>query len=105
MRSRSTSTFLSQGLGQLSLVLILCVTQLRAVVVLWCQLHLICSNFHFFWIQMVEFAEDLLLGPGGGGRVGHELRIEEFGTLLVDKLIVEGHRLVVWILLLTFEAH
>ena len=55
---------------------------------------------------MVAFSEDLPLGPGGGGRVGHVQSIEELGGPLVvpDKLVVEGHRLIVWSLLLTEEA-
>ena len=55
---------------------------------------------------MVEFAEDLLLGPGGGGGAGHVLSIEELGAPLVvpDEFVIEGHRLVVWSSLLTTEV-
>ena len=52
---------------------------------------------------MVEFAEDLPLGPGGGGGVGRVLSIEELGAPLVvpDELVIEGYGLVVWSSLLT----
>ena len=55
---------------------------------------------------MVEFVEDLPLGPGGGGGAGRVLSIEELGALLVvpDELVIEGHGLVVWKLLLTAEV-
>ena len=55
---------------------------------------------------MVEFSEDLPLGPGGGGGAGHVLSIEKLEAPLVvpDKLVIEGHRLVVWSSLLTTEA-
>ena len=55
---------------------------------------------------MVEFAEDLPLDPGGGGRAGRVLSIKELGASLVvpDELVIEGHRLVVWSSLLTAEV-
>ena len=36
------------------------------------QLHHVWSDFHFFWIQMVEFSKNLPLGPGGGGGAGQD---------------------------------
>ena len=54
----------------------------------------------------MEFEEDLPLGPDSGGGAGRVLSIEELGAVLVvpDKLVIEGHGLVVWSSLLTAEA-